>query len=66
MSNKNENPIVDRMARFHDDEDGMIIWGLIVTILFFLVLSGFVYNSGKTVAAKIATQNASDCHCLFQ
>ena len=38
----------------------MIVWAMLVVILFFLVLSGFVFNAGKTVAAKIETQNASD------
>lgn len=60
MTNDPIEAALHRLRRFHNDEDGMIIWGLIMTIMFFLVLSGFVYNSGKTVAAKIETQNAAD------
>lgn len=52
--------IEQRLNRFHRDEEGMIVWGLIVAILFSLVLTGFVYNTGKIVAAKIETQNAAD------
>ncbi len=46
--------------RLHREQDGMMVWGLIVCILFFLVLTAFVYNSGKTVIAKVETQNAAD------
>ncbi|MEZ6086502.1 MAG: hypothetical protein R3C05_00395 [Pirellulaceae bacterium] len=48
------------MMRLHRNEDGMIVWGVVVSVLFFMGMAAFVFNTGKTVTKKLETQNASD------
>jgi len=52
--------LTDGARRWNRDEDGMIVWGIVVAFLFFAFLTAFVYNSGRVVATKIETQNAAD------
>ncbi|QDV66472.1 hypothetical protein Poly24_01580 [Rosistilla carotiformis] len=61
MNGKNiAHAVTARVKRWHRDEEGMMVWAVLVAILFFLVMTAFVYNTGKTVAVKIETQNAAD------
>lgn len=50
----------NRCIEFDKSEDGMMVWGLLVSIMFFLLLTALAYNTGKTVAVKVDTQNTAD------
>ncbi len=46
--------------RLDRDDSGTVAMALPIGMLFFVVVAGFVFNSGRTVGGKIETQNAAD------
>jgi hypothetical protein len=60
MSQPVHNILAAHGRQLHDDEHGQIVFLAVFGFAAFFALAGLVFNSGRVVTQKIATQNAAD------